>query len=97
MTKEDLRVGQTVYLEPRGNAARRDDSIVEGVVTKVGRKYFEVGHYGKFYLYEGLQVTEYTPSWKVYLSKREIALYQRVKSELLHLSLPIIKSHNRTY
>lgn len=43
-----MKIGQTVYLKPTGNAARRSSEIKEAVISKVGSKYFEVEPYGRF-------------------------------------------------
>ena len=68
-----IQVGQTVYLEPTAYAAHRNKDIVETVVTKVGRKYFEVkNRRERFNLEKMCEITCYTPSWHIYLSKKEI-------------------------
>ena len=48
--KDELKVGQIVFLKPVGNAARyvRDDilnNLIETEITKIGRKYFYVSKF----------------------------------------------------
>lgn len=78
----ELAIGETVYLKSVGNNARYDKEvrIVEFVVKKVGRKYFEVGepddnnprHFIKFNVEDMCQTTIYAADWQLYLSKQEI-------------------------
>lgn len=76
--KEKLVVGNTVFLKPLYNKARYSSDIEKGVITKIGRKYFEVSTYDdmsfpiKFIIETMLQQTDYSPNWKVYLSEQEI-------------------------
>src|SRR5687768_12823963 len=70
-----MKVGQTVYLRPQNNAARRSSEIKEAVITKVGRKYFEVEPkwYGRFKVDTMYQdAGHYTPDYQAYLSMEEI-------------------------
>lgn len=71
-----LEVGQTVYLKPFGNNVRYNKEIKEDVITKVKRKYFQVGEgYRplKFIIEDMKQETGgYLAEWKIYFSKQEI-------------------------
>lgn len=69
-----MEVGQKVWLEPLGNAARYNKNIREGVISKIGRKYFEVDGYGKFELNSKLQVSDFTPNYRVFLSEQDITI-----------------------
>jgi hypothetical protein len=72
----EIKVGAVVYGKAGINTSRRGIDISEGVITKVGRKYFEV----KFNSYQNLkfeiknlhQKTDYTPDYYIYFSKQEI-------------------------
>lgn len=78
MKKEDFRVGQTVYLL-RINDIRRGSTIEERIreakVVSVGRKYITVDFCWpmKFDVTNGFrEVTIYSPTYKLYLSKEQI-------------------------
>lgn len=78
MKKEDFRVGQTVYLL-RINDIRRGSTIEERIreakVVSVGRKYITVDFCGpmKFDVTNGFrEVTIYSPTYNLYLSKEQI-------------------------
>jgi hypothetical protein len=47
-----LTVGQKVFVEPIGNAARREKEIKEATITKIGNKYFELDKswMGRFFI-----------------------------------------------
>lgn len=70
-----MEKGQKIYVEPKGNASRRDSNIKECVVSKVGRKYFEVDglHRIRFFIdtmeHDG---GEYSSQYKAYESMQEI-------------------------
>jgi hypothetical protein len=84
MSKSKIEIGQTVYLKPLNNAARRSSEIIESVVTKVGKKYFNVSpeYLRRFSLDTMLQdCGNWTAEYKAYLSKQEI-LDEREKYEL---------------
>jgi hypothetical protein len=84
MIKSKIEIGQTVYLKPLNNAARRSSEIIESVVTKVGKKYFNVSpeYLRRFSLDTMLQdCGNWTAEYKAYLSKQEI-LDEREKYEL---------------
>jgi hypothetical protein len=87
-----MEVGQTVYLKPEnlGNAYRRDKSIKETIIEKIGRKYVTLKNYGQFEIETGKQKTEYSSDYKLYETKEEIEslleiedLTYRIKSEIL--------------
>jgi hypothetical protein len=88
-TNNEIVVGMTVYLKPINNAARRSKDVQEGIVSKVGRKYFEVeGFYRtKFSIDELIEVSEYAPDWKVYLSKQELLDEQEFENLLRDIRL----------
>jgi hypothetical protein len=68
-----LKVGQTVYLEPTGNAVRYSKDIIETKVTRVGRKYFEVqNNRCKFDIENMYDVSNCYSNYNVYLSMQEI-------------------------
>ena len=68
-----IQVGQTVYLEPTGNACRYSKDIIKTKVKKVGRKYFEVENMrSKFDLEKMCEVSNWCSDWTVYLSRQEI-------------------------
>jgi len=68
-----IQVGQTVYLEPTGNACRYSKEIIETKVTKVGSKYFEVENKrSKFDIGKMCEVSNYCSDWAVYFSRQEI-------------------------
>lgn len=71
-----IKAGQTVYLKPleTGNAYRRDKSIKEAVILKIGRKYVTLGDYGQFHLNSQIEKTDYSPNYKYFTSKDEIEL-----------------------
>jgi inorganic pyrophosphatase len=70
-----LQPGQTVYVKPIGNAARRSSVIEEAVVEAVGKKFFTLEKWTKkrFYIDTLIEdACQYTPNYKVYLTKQEI-------------------------
>ena len=70
--KMKIEVGQEVVLERMGNAARNSQEPIKATVKSVGRKYFEVGHYGKFCLETGLQQSDYSCNYKVHLNEQSL-------------------------
>ena len=42
MKKENLKVGQDVYLEPTGNATRYQKGVIKTKIKTIGKKYFTV-------------------------------------------------------
>lgn len=89
MDKLKLHVGQTVYVELCGNAARRktgSDLIVEATVSKIGNKYFYLEELprSKFDILDGIEETEYSVNYKVHTDKQDI--YDKKESlELIHI------------
>ena len=88
-----LTVGQTIWLEPLNNAARRSTDLIEVKITKVGRTYFEVepSFYGKFHINSMTQVSNYTADYTAHVSlqdvqdKIEVASYRRkIVDKLTH-------------
>ncbi|MFB5759023.1 beta barrel domain-containing protein [Paenibacillus medicaginis] len=86
-----MQVGETVYLKAVGNNARhrKEVYIKEDVITKVGRKYFEVGadHRPLKFQIDGLkqETGGYTADWKLYFSMQEILdeeEFQRISREI---------------
>ena len=82
MTRSDFKVGQTVYLKTICHAfdCWENERLIEAVVTKIGRKYIHVsdGPYReyRFDINDNFrQVTAYTPSYRLYLSKQDIFDY----------------------
>lgn len=69
-----MKVGQVVFLRPikYGNAFRRDQSIREATIEKIGRKYVTISEYGQFYIEDGSKKTNYTTEYKLYFSKDEL-------------------------
>jgi hypothetical protein len=70
-----IKVGQVVYGEPGVNRSRYNKEIIEGVITKVGRVYFEVKfsyQSYKFQIKDLMQKTEYAQDYYIYFSKQEI-------------------------
>lgn len=70
-----MKIGDIIYFEPCGNAARYDKSIIHTRVSKVGRKYFEVNElkWNRF-LIETLvhDGGDYEPNYYGYHSLKEI-------------------------
>ena len=71
-----MKIGQTVYLRPveMGNAYRRDKSIKEATVEKVGRKYVTIVRYGQFDIESRMQKTIYRSDYELFESKEELDL-----------------------
>jgi hypothetical protein len=71
----ELKTGQTVYIKPVGNNARYDQEIKEGVVSKVGKKWFEIENYHRcrFSIETGSHDGgQYISGYQVYSSMQEI-------------------------
>lgn len=80
MNKEDIKVGRKVGIKTVGNASRyKGSEYYEGIITKVGRKYFYVTIPGKQYIHgtnieDGIpfkletffQKTDYSAIFEVY-------------------------------
>jgi len=71
-----LKVGQKVWMRYNGFDSRRSIEIKEGLVTKVGRRYFEVNNNdytgGRFEIDTMIESGETNYRDKAYLSKDEI-------------------------
>jgi hypothetical protein len=76
-----MEIGQTVYLRPveMGNAYRRDKSIKEAAVEKVGRKYVTIVRYGQFDIESRMQKTIYSSDYELFESKEELDLKMEVE------------------
>jgi len=82
-----IKVGDTVYLKPNelGNAYRRDKSVKEDVVIKVGRKYVELEKYGTYEIESGRQKTKYSADYQMWLSRHDLEqhlLSEQLKSDI---------------
>lgn len=94
-----MKEGDTIYLRAidGSNAARRGDRgiIKEEIITKVGKKYIECGHY-KFHIDSMIQHNgQYSADYKAYLSKEFLEnemeterLYKLVSSVFRNYSVP---------
>lgn len=76
-----MKVGQTVYVKPVGNAARRSKEIIEAKVSKIGNKFFYLETPGVYNRFSGLRFfiedlshdgKGYISDYQVYLSEQEI-------------------------
>lgn len=78
MERNELYVGQTVYIRPAGNAARSNKNIIETKISKIGKKYIETEHFGdrnKFNISDGKEKdTGYGHGYDyiLYLTRQEI-------------------------
>jgi len=75
MKKEDLKIGQVLYLKPINNASRRGDGeIKETYITKIGKKYIIVhGHYGRYFIDSLLQdAGQYSSNYQAYTTRQQI-------------------------
>ena len=77
--KDKLEIGMEVWLEPINNQLRYGSKKpVKAVITKIGRKYFEVAKVGwerfpmKFQIEDLKQKTDYSPDWKFYFDEQHI-------------------------
>ena len=79
----NLIVGQTVWYNDERGRSRSDKELKETVITKVGRKYFELEatYRSKFDVNTLDKVSEFSSSIKIYLSKE--AYDDEVKSNKL--------------
>lgn len=83
-----MKIGQTIYLKPIGNAKRHSKDIKEAKISKIGRKYFNVepSYYGRFFIDSMYQdCGEYISDYKAYLSKQEIE--EEEEANLLYLKI----------
>lgn len=69
-----MKAGDTIYLKPIGNQARRSKEIRTVEIDTIGRKYFTVkpGFYGKFEVENLQQHSIYSSDWQAYLSEQDI-------------------------
>lgn len=73
-----MKIGDKAYLKAVGNMARgrKEMLIKESEITKIGRKYFEVGGGSKpikFFIENSKQENGgYAANWELYHSKQEI-------------------------
>ena len=81
LKNKTMEIGQTVYLRPvkMGNAYRRDKSIKEATVEKVGRKYVTIVRYGQFDIESRMQKTIYSSDYELFESKEELDLKMEVE------------------
>lgn len=80
-----MEVGQKIYLEPLGNAARRSKEIKEVTISKIGRKYFQVEEMDMIRFNIDDLVHDggvYSSEYQGYLSKGAIA--DKMERERLH-------------
>jgi hypothetical protein len=94
-----MKEGDTIYLRTiaGSNAARRNDRgsvIKEEIITKVGKKFFEVGRL-KFYVDSMIQYSNISADYKAYLNKELLEneieterLYKLVSSVFRNYSIP---------
>ncbi len=75
MKKEDLSIGQEIFLKPIGNAGRRSSEIKKSVIEFIGSKYFEVKDFrNRFKISDGLEDQgQYNSDYQSYLSMQEIS------------------------
>ncbi len=93
-----LKVGQIVYCKPGVNKSKYNPDIMEGVISKVGRKYIEVkiGQNCRAYIFHKdtlKQVTDYTPDYYLYFDKQEI-LDERERNKLEREILKVFSEQN---
>lgn len=88
MERSELTVGQTVYIEPVGDAARYGTDIIETKISKIGKKYIETEKFGEMYKFnisDGKQKDTgygYGYDYILYLSRSEVE-NKREKGSLL--------------
>ena len=93
MKRSELSVGQTVYIEPVGNAVRRSADIIETKISKIGTKYIETEKFGdmyKFNISDGKQKETgygYRYDYILYLSRQEVENKQEKESLLSDFNL----------
>lgn len=93
MKRSELSVGQTVYIEPVGNAVRYGTDIIETKITKIGKKYIETEKFGdmyKFNISDGKQKETgygYRYDYILYLSRQEVENKQEKESLLSDFNL----------
>lgn len=92
MERNELRIGQTVYIEPVGNAARNGKDIIETKISKIGKKYIETEKFGEMYKFnisDGKQKDTgygYGYDYILYLSRSEVENKQKKGSLLSYFN-----------
>jgi len=80
---DGMEIGQEVYLEPLDNSRRYGQDIATEIISKIGKKFFQVEGWTKrrFHidtmLHDG---GDYSPQWQVYLSRQAIEDKQRIST-----------------
>ena len=93
MGRYELRIGQTVYIEPVGNAARYGTDIIETKISKIVKKYIETEKFGEMYKFnisDGKQKDTgygYGYAYILYLSRSEVENKQEKGSLLSYFNL----------
>lgn len=84
MKKSDLKVGNSIFLVPMGNAARYNNIMIETKITKVARKYFYVEDFSRSFSETKFEIEsgndfcgQYSSNWKAYLTKECIEKKKR--------------------
>lgn len=92
MERSELSVGQTVYIEPVGNAAKYGTDIIETKISKIGKKYIETEEFGEMYKFnisDGKQKDTgygYGYDYILYLSRSEVENKQEKGSLLSYFA-----------
>lgn len=92
MKRSELSVGQTVYIEPVGNAAKYGTDIIETKISKIGKKYIETEKFGEMYKFnisDGKQKDTgygYGYDYILYLSRSEVENKQEKGSLLSYFN-----------
>lgn len=92
MERSELTVGQTVYIEQTGNAARYGKDIIEIKISKIGTKYIETELFGKrtkFNISDGKEKDKgygYGYDYILYLSRSEVENKQEKGSLLSYFN-----------
>ena len=93
MERSELTVGQTVYIEPVGDAVRYGTDIIETKISKIGKKYIETEKFGEMYKFnisDGKQKDTgygYGYDYILYLSRSEVENKQEKGSLLSYFNL----------
>lgn len=97
---KELKIGQIVYLKPVGNNKRYlsgsiTNHIQESEIEKIGTKYFHLKDFykTKFSIKEMINISSYSPEWKVYTDKQQI-LDEEEEIVLTNNIKKIIKDYN---
>ena len=82
-----MEIGQTVYLRPveMGNAYRRDKSIKEAIIEKIGRKYITLKIYGQYHIDSRMEKTNFSSDYQFFVSKEELDL--KIETEELAVKI----------